>query len=102
MRKYIKNEKIDKTIEYPPYKCKCCGIGDIVEEYDICHYCGWEDDGIQNYNPDYMGGANHMSLNQYKKFWQENKNEILKNLEIKPLYAIEKSKEYYKNYSKKN
>ena len=70
-------------------------MGDIKNSYDICPYCGWEDDDIQNEKPDYMGGANEMSLNQYKKFWEENKNEILLNLKSNRFYAIEKSQEYF-------
>jgi hypothetical protein len=30
--------------------------------FDICAVCGWEDDPIQNDDPDYDGGANHISL----------------------------------------
>lgn len=51
-------------------------MGDIKNSYDICPYCGWEDDGLQNIQPDYMDSTNHMSLNLYKKFLKENKNEI--------------------------
>lgn len=75
MKDNIKNIE-ESTI--PPYKCKVCGMGNIEQSYDICQFCGWEDDDIQNEKPDYMGGANEMSLNQYKKFWEENKDEILK------------------------
>ena len=50
-------------------KCKICGLGNIESEYSICMFCGWENDGLQNEKPDYMGGANHLSFNQYKKFW---------------------------------
>lgn len=39
-----------------------------------------------------------MSLNQYKKFWEENKSEILANLKNNRFYAIEKSQEYYKKH----
>ena len=45
-------------------------MGDVNFIHDICVFCEWEDDGLQNEQQDYMGGANHMSLNQYKKFWQ--------------------------------
>ena len=95
MSKLIKNERTGRYDEYPPYKCKVCGMGNIEQPYDICHFCGWEDDDIQNEKPDYMGGANEMSLNQYKKFWEENKDEILANLKNNRFYAIEKSQEYY-------
>ena len=99
---YIKNKRTGKIIECPPYKCKLCGLGDIENIFDICDYCGWEDDGLQNDEPDYMGGANQMSLNQYKKFWEENKEDILKNLKTNRFYAIEKSQEYFeKNFKNK-
>ena len=84
----------------PPYKSKVCGMGNIKNSYDICPYCGWEDDDIQNEKPDYMGGANEMSLNQYKKFWAENKEDILANLKNNRFYAIEKSQEYFDKFLK--
>ena len=89
-----------KEIEYPPYKCKMCGMKDIKHIFEICDFCGWEDDGIQNDDHDYSGGANQMSFNQYKKFWEENKAEILKNLKFNKFYAIEKAQEYFKKYFK--
>jgi len=47
-------------------------------------------------------GANVMSFNQYKKFWEENKEEVLKNLKTNRFYAIEKSQEYFeKNFKNK-
>jgi hypothetical protein len=70
-------------------------LGNIENEYDICDYCGWEADTLQNNQPDYMGGANHMSLNQYKKFWEDNKDNILKNIKTNAFYAIDLSKKYY-------
>ncbi len=94
----INNIKNKNEIDYPPYKCKVCGMRDIENSYDICPYCGWEDDDIQNEKPDYMGGANEMSLNQYKKFWEENKEEILANLKNNRFYAIEKSQEYFDKF----
>jgi len=38
--------------------CACCGA--MVERYDICEVCGWQDDNVQNNDPDYRGGANTM------------------------------------------
>lgn len=32
--------------------------------YDICELCGWEDDLVQNEDPDYEGGANGICLRQ--------------------------------------
>lgn len=37
----------------------------------ICKICGWEDDNIQYDDHDYEGGANELSVNQYKKWWAD-------------------------------
>ena len=76
-------------------KCKICNLGEIEGDYYICKCCGWESDPLQEENPDYVGGANEMSFNQYKKFWEENQN-VLK-LKDNSLFAIQLSIEYYKN-----
>ena len=51
--------------------CKCCGNITVDNDslFEICSVCGWESDVIQEENPDYIGGANDMSLNQYKDFY---------------------------------
>lgn len=53
------------------YTCPCCGYKTLDEEppgtYDICTICFWEDDIIQFDDPDYEGGANHVSLRQAQK-----------------------------------
>lgn len=50
-------------------ECYCCGYKtlDSNSRYDVCPVCFWEDDAVQNANPDYFGGANEMSLNEAKK-----------------------------------
>ncbi|OCB00116.1 CPCC family cysteine-rich protein [Clostridium beijerinckii] len=57
------------------YKCPCCGYFTFDEipdgNYDICSVCFWEDDPIQLNNPNYEGGANHVSLNQARKNFLE-------------------------------
>jgi hypothetical protein len=35
--------------------------------YEICHVCFWESDPIQDYDPDYAGGANKASLNEARR-----------------------------------
>ncbi len=100
MSTFYINKRTNKLIECPPYKCKLCGMGDIEIEHDICPFCGWEDDVVQNNDKDFDGGANYMSLNQYNKFWEENKEEILANLKNNRFYAIQKSQEYYKKHFK--
>jgi hypothetical protein len=45
--------------------CPCCGFlafDNPPGSYDICEYCGWEDDGVQLANPCSPGGANQVSL----------------------------------------
>ncbi|MEJ5114436.1 CPCC family cysteine-rich protein [Erwinia billingiae] len=55
------------------YVCPCCERFEFSEEgsYEICPVCDWEDDSIQNADPDYCGGANVMSLNEAKKAYSE-------------------------------
>lgn len=58
------------------FKCVCCGNKTMEHSdplyHDICPVCFWENDPIQNENPDYAGGANRVCLNEaimnYKKF----------------------------------
>jgi hypothetical protein len=51
--------------------CPCCGNRTISEpdSYEICEICRWEDDPVQLSDPDYSGGANHISLNQARARW---------------------------------
>ena len=65
MSRVVENGKL---IEQVQNKCKVCGLGNIAHDFDICEYCGWEADDLQNENPNYSGGANDMSLNKYQKF----------------------------------
>ncbi|WP_352708292.1 CPCC family cysteine-rich protein [Mesorhizobium opportunistum] len=52
----------------PLFPCPCCGSRVVREpgNYEICKECGWEDDPVQGADPDYAGGANELSLNQYR------------------------------------
>ncbi len=53
------------------YPCPCCGYLTFDEEpcgsYEICPVCYWEDDCVQNNDPEYDGGANGISLIEAKK-----------------------------------
>lgn len=35
--------------------------------HDICPVCYWENDPVQNNNPDYSGGANDVSLSKARE-----------------------------------
>ncbi|MCI7542121.1 MAG: hypothetical protein MSB08_03665 [Subdoligranulum sp.] len=45
--------------------CPVCGKT-MVEEYEICPVCSWENDPVQLWKPQLEGGANQMSLEQAK------------------------------------
>ncbi|MBR5765589.1 MAG: hydrolase [Lachnospiraceae bacterium] len=51
------------------FKCPCCGYYTLpgAGAYDICPVCFWEDDPVQEDDPDYAGGANDLSLNECRK-----------------------------------
>lgn len=55
--------------------CPICGDYRFQEhdDFDICPICGWENDGLQNDNPDYAGGANWMSVNQAREAFRNGK-----------------------------
>ena len=50
-------------------KCKCCGKYTLDKNsiYEMCSNCGWKSNPFQEENPNFDGGANKLSLNQYKK-----------------------------------
>lgn len=58
------------------HKCPVCGQYEFEEKGsdDICEVCGWQDDLVQELNPDEECCGNQMSLNQAKKAWAEGKS----------------------------
>jgi hypothetical protein len=58
--------------------CACCGSVSLPPDtiFEICPICGWQDDGVQNDKPDYVGGANKMSLNQAKEAYKNGQKVI--------------------------
>ncbi|WP_040393907.1 CPCC family cysteine-rich protein [Cellvibrio sp. BR] len=50
------------------YSCPCCGYLTLDHQangtFQICELCSWEDDLIQNEDPDYEGGANGICLRE--------------------------------------
>ncbi|MDQ3684037.1 MAG: hypothetical protein M3430_00345 [Acidobacteriota bacterium] len=53
------------------YACPCCAYKTLYKVpprcYGICPICYWEDDPVQFDDPDYVGGANKVSLKQAQK-----------------------------------
>lgn len=59
-------------------KCPVCGnntLNSYDPEWQICKECYWEYDPLQIDNPDYAGGANDLSINQYKMVYERLKRE---------------------------
>jgi hypothetical protein len=51
--------------------CACCRYNTLPfgSIYQICLVCGWQDDDFQINHPDFAGGANKLSLNDYRAKW---------------------------------
>ena len=87
--------------------CLCCKKGYVeagVGTFDICPICGWEDDDIQADDPDYPGGANELSLNEYRKQYEqklkENPDYIWEDKVIELNFSTNKPAEFKKTASK--
>ena len=48
--------------------CPVCGKHQFEKEgyYEGCPVCWWRDDDVQTRLPDFEGGANDLSLNQFR------------------------------------
>lgn len=89
-------------------KCPVCGNFTFNSKdylYYICQECYWEYDPIQVDDPNYSGGANYESLNEYKKLYEKLKsknhkfsckNEKDRDLMVKMLHQMRP------NYDNKN
>jgi hypothetical protein len=57
--------------EQRKFPCYCCSFWTLTEplygSYEICPVCFWEDDPVQNSDPNFTGGANHVSLTQAQR-----------------------------------
>jgi hypothetical protein len=63
--------KTSNTPIDPMTTCLCCGNAALEGDYDICHQCGWENDPTSWTHPDDPLTANHMSLTEARKNYQE-------------------------------
>lgn len=73
-----------------PHLCPVCGDFEFEcrGSDDICEVCGWQDDIVQELNPDEDCCMNRMSLNQARKAWRE-KIAIMEASEGKRVKCIE-------------
>ena len=51
--------------------CPVCGQHIFSEPHEICPVCGWEEDRVQQEDPDFAGGANELSLAEAQRRWCE-------------------------------
>lgn len=54
------------------FRCLCCGFLTLDEKpgegtFETCPVCYWDDDPVQDRDPDFEGGANRPSLNQARE-----------------------------------
>jgi len=99
LRKIVKHQKSQFNGKF---FCPCCGYNTLdkypKESWEICEYCFWENDPIQNSDPYYESGANQPSLinarinyNQIGACHSDHKNkvkEITDDLLRNPNYEI--------------
>lgn len=78
-------EEITEKYIPTPHKCPVCGKFTFKDEasFDTCPFCGWEDDEVQTNDPYYTGGANTISLNEYKA-------QYIEKIKLNPKYRYDK------------
>ena len=56
-----------------PHLCPVCGkfMFPDLDQYEVCDVCGWEDEQYQIENPDEDACANTLSLDEYRKKYEE-------------------------------
>lgn len=55
-------------------RCACCGhytLNEAEGGYEICPVCFWEDDRVQNNDPEFTGGANKVCLREAQNNFEE-------------------------------
>lgn len=74
--KPIDMDKVIKTLSNVfVFKCPVCGKYTFQSgpgSYEICPVCGWENDKAQYKDPNLKGGANKLSLKEYKERYEKN------------------------------
>lgn len=74
--KPIDMDKVIKTLSNVfVFRCPVCGKYTFQSgpgSYEICPVCGWEDDKAQYKDPNLKGGANKLSLKEYKEQYEKN------------------------------
>jgi len=53
-----------------PHLCPVCEKHIFNDEYEYCPICHWQSDFVQHKDLDYWGGANELSVNEAKIYYQ--------------------------------
>lgn len=70
MFKFLKKVKEDNND--PIYRmCPVCGKHEFSDAFEKCPVCNWENDYVQESNPEWANCANEMSLNDARKAYAE-------------------------------
>lgn len=58
------------------FLCPVCGQHEFDSDNtdEQCPICHWWNDVVQNRIPDYSGGGNKLSLNEFREKWKEKQN----------------------------
>ena len=82
-------------------KCPVCGKYEFFDDndFDICEICGWENDGVQEEDHNYAGGANELSVNEARieYFLLHNEATAKKALALKNKFYEKMRSARYKN-----
>ena len=46
--------------------CPVCGKYEFECEFDVCRICEWQHNKVQQKDHDFRGGANRLSVNDYR------------------------------------
>lgn len=66
----LTNEEIRECFIKGYMKCPCCGKA-VVDFFNICPVCGWQNEISQALDENKKGQLNDMSLNEAREAWKK-------------------------------
>lgn len=70
-KEFMKAKKERKAIDMDDVLCPICGEYKMKHFGNVCPVCGWEHTPTAFIDPDFLGGANQLTANDYKKLFKE-------------------------------